>query len=209
MEKIKVLTIFGTRPEAIKMAPLVKELEKRPEIESKVCVTAQHREMLDQVLELFDIKPDFDLDIMKNRQTLTGITNRVLEGLEKVFTEEKPDMRHSLYHSAIDLYKGQLLPRFEHELWLMQLSMYYQSLYLQITKEYVRPKMDCKDYILAQKTAIDALRFDPKDSELNMYAILAMGFQGNLSMAQTYYTAAKPYLALEHAEVIKKYLHIK
>ena len=89
------------------------------------------------------------------------------------------------------------------------LFMYYQSLYLQITKGYVRLKMECKDYILAQKTAIDALRFDPKDSELNMYAILAMGFQGNLSMAQTYYTAAKPYLALEHAEVIKKYLHIK
>ena len=118
-------------------------------------------------------------------------------------------MRHSLYHSAVDMYKGQLLPRCEHELWLMQLSMYYQSLYLQITKGYVRLKMECKDYILAQKTAIDALRFDPKDSELNMYAILAMGFQGNLSMAQTYYTAAKPYLALEHAEVIKKYLHIK
>ena len=77
----------------------------------------------------------------------------------------------------------------------MQLSMYYQSLYLQITKGYVRLKMECKDYILAQKTAIDALRFDPKDSELNMYAILAMGFQGNLSMAQTYYTAAKPYAA--------------
>ena len=82
----------------------------------------------------------------------------------------------------------------------MQLSMYYQSLYLQITKGYVCLKMECKDYILAQKTAIDALRFDPKDSELNMYAILAMGFQGNLSMAQTYYTAAKPYLALEHRE---------
>ena len=124
-------------------------------------------------------------------------------------TEENPDMQHSLYHSAVDMYKGQLLPRCEHELWLMQLSMYYQSLYLQITKGYVRLKMECKDYILAQKTAIDALRFDPKDSELNMYAILAMGFQGNLSMAQTYYTAAKPYLALEHAEVIKKYLHIK
>ena len=100
-------------------------------------------------------------------------------------TEEKTDMRHSLYHTAINLYKGQLLPRCEHELWLMQLSMYYQSLYLQITKGYVRLKMECKDYILAQKTAIDALRFDPKDSELNMYAILAMGFQGNLSMAQT------------------------
>ena len=79
----------------------------------------------------------------------------------------------------------------------------------QITKGYVRVKMECKDYILAQKTAIDALRFDPKDSELNMYAILTMRFQGNLSMAQTYYTAAKPYLALEHAEVIKKYLNIK
>ena len=110
-------------------------------------------------------------------------------------TEENPDMRHSLYHSAVDMYKGQLLPRCEHELWLMQLSMYYQSLYLQITKGYVRLKMECKDYILAQKTAIDALRFDPKDSELNMYAILAMGFQGHLSMAQTYYTAAKPYAA--------------
>jgi len=92
---------------------------------------------------------------------------------------------------------------------LQRAGMYYQSLYLQITKGYVRVKMECKDYILAQKTAIDALRFDPKDSELNMYAILTMGFQGNLSMAQTYYTAAKPYLALEHAEVIKKYLNIK
>ena len=90
--KKKVITIFGTRPEAIKMAPLVKELEKREEIESKVCVTAQHREMLDQVLEYFDIKPDYDLNIMKSKQTLTGITNRVLEGLEEVFREERPDM---------------------------------------------------------------------------------------------------------------------
>ncbi|WP_297435293.1 non-hydrolyzing UDP-N-acetylglucosamine 2-epimerase [uncultured Clostridium sp.] len=92
MEKIKILTIFGTRPEAIKMAPLVKALEKRSEIESKVCVTAQHREMLDQVLELFEIKPEFDLDIMKTRQSLTGITNRILEGLEELFISEKPDM---------------------------------------------------------------------------------------------------------------------
>lgn len=90
--KKKVITIFGTRPEAIKMAPLVKELEKREEIESKVCVTAQHREMLDQVLEYFEIEPDYDLNIMKSKQTLTGITNRVLEGLEEVFREEKPDM---------------------------------------------------------------------------------------------------------------------
>lgn len=92
MEKKKIITIFGTRPEAIKMAPLVKELEKREGIDSKVCVTAQHREMLDQVLGLFDIKPDFDLNIMKSKQTLTGITNKVLEGLEEVFTNEKPDM---------------------------------------------------------------------------------------------------------------------
>ena len=92
MGKKKIITIFGTRPEAIKMAPLVKELERREEIESKVCVTAQHREMLDQVLELIDITPDFDLNIMKSKQTLTGITNRVLEGLEEVFDIEKPDM---------------------------------------------------------------------------------------------------------------------
>jgi UDP-N-acetylglucosamine 2-epimerase (non-hydrolysing) len=92
MRKIKVITIFGTRPEAVKMAPLVKELEKREEINSLVCVTAQHREMLDQVLELFNIKPDFDLNIMKTKQSLTGITTRVLEGLEEVFEQEKPDI---------------------------------------------------------------------------------------------------------------------
>ena len=92
MSKIRVMSVFGTRPEAVKMAPLVKELEKHSEIESIVCVTAQHREMLDQVLELFDIKPDYDLDIMKERQSLTGITNRVLEGLDKVLDEAKPDI---------------------------------------------------------------------------------------------------------------------
>ncbi|WP_252243314.1 MULTISPECIES: UDP-N-acetylglucosamine 2-epimerase (non-hydrolyzing) [unclassified Clostridium] len=92
MNKKKIITIFGTRPEAIKMAPLVQELNKREEIDAKVCVTAQHREMLDQVLELFNIKPDFDLNIMKTRQTLTGITNKVLEGLEEIFEQEKPDM---------------------------------------------------------------------------------------------------------------------
>lgn len=92
MNKIKVITIFGTRPEAIKMAPLVKELEKREEIISKVCVTAQHRQMLDQVLSLFNITPDYDLNIMKDKQTLRGITCRVLEGLEEVFAIEKPDL---------------------------------------------------------------------------------------------------------------------
>lgn len=90
--KIKVMSIFGTRPEAIKMAPLVKELEKREEIESIVCVTAQHREMLDQVLETFSIKPDYDLNIMQQGQTLGDITTRALNGLEKVIKEEKPDI---------------------------------------------------------------------------------------------------------------------
>lgn len=89
---IKVMSIFGTRPEAIKMAPLVKELERRKEIESIVCVTAQHREMLDQVLETFDIKPDYDLNIMKQGQTLGDVTTRALTGLEEVIKKTKPDI---------------------------------------------------------------------------------------------------------------------
>ena len=75
---MKVLTVFGTRPEAIKMAPVVQALDKNPHFDSKVCVTAQHREMLDQVLELFQIKPDFDLNIMQAGQDLTDITNKIL-----------------------------------------------------------------------------------------------------------------------------------
>lgn len=92
-ERLKVMTIFGTRPEAIKMAPLVLELQKHPEkIESSVTVTAQHRQMLDQVLSIFGITPDFDLNIMKDRQTLIDITTRGLEGLDKVMKEAKPDI---------------------------------------------------------------------------------------------------------------------
>lgn len=91
--KIKVMTIFGTRPEAIKMAPLVLELEKYPdEIDSIVTVTAQHRQMLDQVLELFHVKPDYDLNIMKDRQTLTSVTTKALEGLDEVMKNVKPDL---------------------------------------------------------------------------------------------------------------------
>ena len=89
---IKVMSVFGTRPEAIKMAPLVKELEKREEIESIVCVTAQHREMLDQVLETFEIVPDYDLNIMKQGQTLTDVTTRAIQGLEWVIKEVNPDI---------------------------------------------------------------------------------------------------------------------
>ena len=89
---IKVFTVFGTRPEAIKMAPLIYELKSRPSIDCKVCVTAQHREMLDMVLNLFKIEPDFDLNIMTERQTLAGITTKALTGLEEVFRQEKPDL---------------------------------------------------------------------------------------------------------------------
>jgi len=92
VENIKVIVIFGTRPEAIKMAPLVKELEKFPQIQCKVCVTAQHREMLDQVLDFFNIVPQYDLNIMKAKQSLTGITCSVIQGLEEIFEEEKPNM---------------------------------------------------------------------------------------------------------------------
>ena len=91
-EMPKVLSIFGTRPEAIKMAPVVKELAQHPnEIISWVCVTAQHREMLDQVLELFGIVPDYDLDLMRPGQTLSGLTARVFTELDPVIAHEQPD----------------------------------------------------------------------------------------------------------------------
>ena len=93
MKKLKVMTVFGTRPEAIKMAPLVLELQKYPEqIESTVCITAQHRQMLDMVMDMFSIKADFDLNIMKDRQTLGGITTRAINGLEDVFERYMPDV---------------------------------------------------------------------------------------------------------------------
>lgn len=88
----KIMTVFGTRPEAIKMAPLVLALKEDPDLEPVVVVTAQHREMLDQVLEIFNITPDYDLNIMKPGQTLTQVTSRVLVGLEEVIQKEKPDM---------------------------------------------------------------------------------------------------------------------
>lgn len=89
----KILTVFGTRPEAIKMAPVVKELQKHTDqFETKVCVTAQHRQMLDQVLDLFEIRPDYDLDIMKPGQSLTDVTCNVLHGLAPVLEEFKPDV---------------------------------------------------------------------------------------------------------------------
>jgi UDP-N-acetylglucosamine 2-epimerase (non-hydrolysing) len=88
----KILLVFGTRPEAIKMAPLALELKKRPELDVEVCVTAQHREMLDQVLNLFELTPEYDLDLMQPGQDLFDITTRALQGLKDVFSEAKPDL---------------------------------------------------------------------------------------------------------------------
>ena len=90
---IKVMSIFGTRPEAIKMAPVIQEMNRhRQEIQSVICVTAQHREMLDSVLETFQIVPDYDLNIMKRGQTLEAVTGRILEGLGEILDREEPDL---------------------------------------------------------------------------------------------------------------------
>ncbi len=88
----KVMLVFGTRPEAIKMCPLVNELKKRENIETKVCVTGQHRQMLDQVLETFDVKPDYDLAIMKDKQTLFDVTVNILNSIKEVLEKERPDV---------------------------------------------------------------------------------------------------------------------
>ena len=88
----KIMTVFGTRPEAIKMCPLVNEMKKRAGLEVVVCVTAQHRQMLDQVLETFGVTPDYDLNIMKDRQTLFDITASILNGIKGVLEKERPDV---------------------------------------------------------------------------------------------------------------------
>ena len=92
MDKLRIMSVFGTRPEAIKMCPLVKELASHPEIESLCCVTAQHRQMLDSVLEVVDLKPDYDLNIMTPRQTLSTITSKCLTGMDEAIEALKPDM---------------------------------------------------------------------------------------------------------------------
>lgn len=110
----KVLLVFGTRPEAIKMAPLVKAFEKETSIQSKVCVTAQHREMLDQVLEIFDIKPDYDLNIMKPGQDLFDVTSNVLLGMKDVLADFKPDI--VLVHGDTTTTSASSLAAFYHKI---------------------------------------------------------------------------------------------
>ncbi len=92
MAKKKIMTVFGTRPEAVKICPLVNEMKKRDGLEVVVCVTAQHRQMLDQVLATFGVVPDYDLNIMKDRQTLFDITTNILNGIKEVLEKERPDV---------------------------------------------------------------------------------------------------------------------
>ena len=113
MEKKRIMSVFGTRPEAIKMAPLVKELAAREELESICCVTAQHREMLDSVLEVFGIRPDWDLDIMTPRQTLSTITSKCLTGMDEAIERLKPDM--ILVHGDTSTTFAGALPAFYHQ----------------------------------------------------------------------------------------------
>ena len=91
MDRIRGLSVFGIRPEAGKMAPVLKALEANPDVDSRVCVTAQHRQMLDQVLDLFEIKPDYDLNLMRPNQSLAGLTAEVMENLDPVLADEHPD----------------------------------------------------------------------------------------------------------------------
>ena len=92
MKRLKVMTVFGTRPEAIKMAPLALELSRHPELEAVCCVTAQHREMLDSVLDIFGLKPDYDLNVMEPRQTLSTIAAKCLNGMDGVLEQARPDL---------------------------------------------------------------------------------------------------------------------
>ena len=108
MKKIRVMSVFGTRPEAIKMAPLIKELESREQIESIVCVTAQHREMLDQVMETFQINSDYDLNIMQQGQTLGDVTVRALSGLEKIIKECNPDIVYLYRNNKTQNYSSKI-----------------------------------------------------------------------------------------------------
>ena len=114
MKKVKVMSIFGTRPEAIKMAPIIQAMQKNDQFEPITVVTGQHRQMLDQVLDIFKIKPDFDLNIMKQGQTLTTITNAVLTGMAQVFTKVKPDL--VLVHGDTSTTFAAALSAFYHEI---------------------------------------------------------------------------------------------
>lgn len=120
--------------------------------------------------------------------------------------EQDPNRQHDLFHGAINLYRGTIFPKIEHDLWLLQKAMYYQSLYLQIVKGYIRQKLDAQDYLLVQKAALEGLNIDSHDSELNMYYIQSLCLQGNIAMAQVYLNKAKEHFSEEQLQEISTFL---
>ncbi len=179
---LKILLVFGTRPEAIKMAPLVKELNTRNNLETIVCVTAQHREMLDQVLEVFEIHPNYDLNIMQKGQTLSQITTRILNGMEEILEKEKPDIilvhgdTTTAYASALTAFyhrvkighveaglrtynKYSPYPEEMNRQMIGVLCDYHFSPTLASAKNLLKEGKDEKMIFVTGNTAIDALRY--------------------------------------------------
>ncbi|MBP2071579.1 non-hydrolyzing UDP-N-acetylglucosamine 2-epimerase [Thermoanaerobacterium butyriciformans] len=184
---LKVMPIFGTRPEAIKMAPLVKELESASDIETVVCVTAQHRDMLDQVLRLFNIKSKYDLDVMKKNQSLSAITSSVLKGLDEVLEKEKPDLilvhgdTTTTFVSALSaFYKRIKVGHVEaglrsHDKWFPYPEEMNRKLTGVLTDIHFAPTQTAKDNLLREgvcekdifvtgNTVIDAMKYTVKDN---------------------------------------------
>ncbi len=188
--KIKVMVVFGTRPETIKMAPLVKELKSRAEIETIICVTAQHRQMLDQVLDVFDIVPDYDLNIMHQGQTLSDITSRALKGIEEVIDETSPDIvlvhgdtttsfsgALAAYYKQVDIGHIEAGLRtynknspFPEEINRQFISLVSDMNFVptQMSKDNLVKEGKCEDSIyITGNTAIDALKLTVKDDYSN------------------------------------------
>jgi UDP-N-acetylglucosamine 2-epimerase (non-hydrolysing) len=151
---IKVLMIFGTRPEAIKMAPLVKELKSRPQIDCRVCITAQHRQMLDQILQTFDITADYDLDIMRPGQSLTDITTAALSGLERVIATLSPDI--VLVHGDTSTTFAGALAAYYHQVSIghVEAGLRTWNKYSPFPEEMNRQMVDCMSDLLFAPTEL-------------------------------------------------------
>ena len=207
MNPIKVLTVFGTRPEAIKMAPLVLELQGRRELACRVCVTAQHREMLDGVLRCFGIMPDHDLDIMAPNQTLEDITTRALAGLRRVYDEEKPDLvlvhgdtstsfagalaahyaRIPVGHVEAGLRTGDRYSPFPEEMnrrLTAQLASYHFAPTRQNAENLRREGVE-EGVFVTGNTVIDAMRHTVGDGRFQTPALQALDFEGRRVIALT------------------------
>ena len=186
MNKIKIMTIFGTRPEAIKMAPLVKAIEEDLRFESIVTVTAQHRQMLDQVMNIFDLSADYDLNIMKDGQTLAGITSRVIKELDQIFEEAKPDI--VLVHGDTTTTFSASIASFYHQIKIGHVeaglrtwnkySPFPEEMNIQLTdvladiyfaptemskKNLLNEKRNISDIYVTGNTAIDAMKYTISD----------------------------------------------